>query len=90
LIDTHRTYRTKDGKRVRALRIAQIDQQVIVRGEPRLTGRKERVIVGEIHMKSLNEWTANIWKEQGEDYSGDQDLSLVEEKIEVRPQPTLF
>ena len=90
MLNLSKTYRTAAGDLVRGLRFHYRAERVVIETRVVGTGRRERVIQGEIKQPGVNDWVECVWKEDGTEYHGDAKLDLREYKEQVVHQPKLF
>lgn len=94
MINLCKTYRTREGNRVRALTPERQKRRVILHGEVRDTATSQLVIVGQVHMlDDLSDqvtWCRRVWDEDGRDLTGKPECDLVEYVEPKVDQPQLF
>lgn len=94
MINLGRTYRTREGNRVRALNAHRLRKKVLINGELRDTGTTHVVIVGQVYMMDdLSDcvtWCTRVWDEFGKDLAGKSECDLVEYIEPKIQQPQLF
>lgn len=73
---------------VRALVYHYTDETVLINGEEHKTGKRVRIIIGQ--MKIVSDWILSAWDERGKYLKNNEHFDLVEHREEPVKQPKLF